>query len=143
MIMEKNIELKNEIDLFSYNRFRENVGWGALVPEQAESVLSNSICFSLVQESETIAMARVLWDGGYTAYIADVIVDEKFRGQGLGKRLVNRSIEEIKNKMKPGWKCKIILLAAKGRESFYEQFGFISRPNEREGCGMNMVIEKK
>lgn len=45
--------------------------------------------------------------------------------------------------MKSGWKIKVILLAAKGRESFYEQFGFVKRPNEREGCGMNLVIVKE
>ena len=30
----------------------------------------------------------------------------------------------------------MLLLAAKGRESFYEQFGFVSRPNDHEGCGI-------
>lgn len=45
--------------------------------------------------------------------------------------------------MKSGWKIKVILLAAKGRESFYEQFGFVKRPNEREECGMNLVIVKE
>lgn len=140
--MEKVFELKNEIDPVVYNKFRDKVGWGALTPEQAEAVLSNCICFSFVHGEETAAITRVLWDGGYTAYIADVIVDEKYRGQGLGKKLVNHALEEIKNRMRPGWKVKVLLLASKGRESFYEQFGFVSRPNENEGCGMNLVIKK-
>nr|WP_318718658.1 GNAT family N-acetyltransferase [uncultured Treponema sp.] len=141
--MEKNVELKNKIDPVVYNEFRDMVGWGALLPEQVEAVLSNSICFSLEWEGETIAITRVLWDGGYTAYIADVIVHEKHRGHGIGKKMVQHALEEIKSRMKSGWKIKVILLAAKGRESFYEQFGFVKRPNEREGCGMNLVIVKE
>ena len=44
--------------------------------------------------------------------------------------------------MKTGWKVKVILLAAAGRESFYEQFGFVKRPNDHEGCGMNLILRK-
>lgn len=57
--------------------------------------------------------------------------------------MVQHALEEIKSRMKSGWKIKVILLAAKGRESFYEQFGFVKRPNEREECGMNLVIVKE
>lgn len=141
--MEKNIELKNKIDPVVYNEFRDMVGWGTLLPEQTEAVLSNSICLSLKCEGKTIAITRVLWDGGYTAYIADVIVHEKHRGHGIGKKMIQYALEKIKSRMKSGWKIKVILLAAKGRESFYEQFGFVKRPNESEGCGMNLVIVKE
>jgi len=27
-------------------------------------------------------------------------------------------------------------------KSFYEQFGFIRRPNDHEGCGMNLILKK-
>ena len=27
--------------------------------------------------------------------------------------------------------------------ALYEQFGFVKRPNESEGCGMNLVIVKE
>lgn len=133
----------NHIDPVVYNQFRSAVGWGSLMPEQIENILKNSICFSCVAGGKTVGITRILWDGGYTAYLADVIVAEKYRGQGIGKKLVARAIEEINSRMKPGWKVKIILLAAKGRESFYGQFGFVSRPNDHEGCGMNMFLEKQ
>ena len=140
--MKDAIGFINTIDPIVYNRFRENVGWGTLMPEQVDAILSSCICFSLVFDDRTIAICRILWDGGYTAYIADVIVDEKYRGQGFGKRIVNHAIEEIRVKMKTGWKVKVILLAAAGRESFYEQFGFVKRPNDHEGCGMNLILRK-
>lgn len=34
-------------------------------------------------------------------------------------------------------------LQESGRESFYEQFGFVSRPNDHKGCGMNMFLKKE
>lgn len=134
--------IKNEIDPTIYSQFRESVGWGMLLPEQVEAILSNCICFSMVLEGETIAICRILWDGGYTAYIADVIVEEKYRVQGIGKRMVNHALDVIRSRMQPGWRVKAILLAATGRESFYEQFGFVKRPNDHEGCGMNLMLKK-
>ena len=95
--MEMNIELKNKIDPVVYNEFRDMVGWGTLLPEQVEAVLSNSICFSLECEGETIAITRVLWDGGYTAYIADVIVHEKHRGHGIGKKILRYRFPVLAN----------------------------------------------
>ena len=39
--------------------------------------------------------------------------------------------------MKPGYKVKMCLMAAKGKEPFYEKFGFSERPNENLGAGMD------
>jgi len=140
--MEKMIEIENKIDPVVYNQFRNSVGWITLMPDQVEAILSNCICYSLNVDGKTIAICRVLWDGGYTAYIADVIVNEKYRRQGFGKTMVKHALEEIKSRMKTGWIVKVILVAAIGRESFYEQFGFVRRPNEHEGCGMNLILKK-
>ncbi len=45
----------------------------------------------------------------------------------------NRKINEYK-KLNP--EIRTYLGASKGKESFYEKFGFISRPNEDLGAGM-------
>jgi len=139
---QETMTFEDQIDPATYNHFRESVGWGTLLPEQVEAILANSICFSLLSEGKTIAISRILWDGGYTAYIADVIVAEPYRGQGIGKKMVDHALEEIRRRMKPGWKVRVILLASKGRESFYEQFGFVKRPNDHEGCGMNLILKQ-
>jgi len=34
------------------------------------------------------------------------------------------------------------LMAAKGQESFYKQFGFEERPNEKDGAGMAQWVKK-
>ena len=41
---------------------------------------------------------------------------------------------------KPGWKIKIVLVAAKGKEGFYQKLGFCSRPNENSGPGMDIWL---
>ena len=42
--------------------------------------------------------------------------------------------------MKPGYKVKITLNSAKGKETFYEQFGFKVRPNDDAGAGMDQWL---
>ena len=73
------------IDAQTYMEFRKNVGWNLFPLEEAEITLKNSSVKVVCHEGgKTIAFCRAVWDGGYTAYIADVIVEESFRGQGLG-----------------------------------------------------------
>lgn len=46
----------------------------------------------------------------------------------------------MKTRLQEGWKIKVVILAAKGKEPFYEKFGFNSRPNEEEGAAMNLWL---
>lgn len=43
----------------------------------------------------------------------------------------------------PGDKIMFILGAAKGKEDFYEKFGFKQRPNDFSGSGMSMWKTKE
>ena len=47
----------------------------------------------------------------------------------------------VDSMLKEGWRIKIVIVASKGKERFYEKFGFVERPNESEGAGMNMWRE--
>ena len=47
-------------------------------------------------------------------------------GKVIGKSIVNRLIEHIKSEAVPGTKIEIGLTAVKGKEPFYEKFGFLS-----------------
>ena len=47
----------------------------------------------------------------------------------------------IKADLKPGYRVMISLLAAKGKEAFYNKFGFVDRPNDNFGCGMHQWLE--
>jgi len=56
--------------------------------ENVEKSVENSLCFSLLKDEDLIGFARVLTDDMAYAIILDMIIREDFRGQGLGKWLV-------------------------------------------------------
>jgi GNAT superfamily N-acetyltransferase len=85
-------------------------------------------------------MARVISDGAYIAYIADVLVLPEYQGRGIGRELMNRVMLYIKGNAVAGEKVYVNLMAAKGKEGFYKRFGFIERPSEQHGAGMNLWL---
>ena len=137
--------------MFIYNTFlsvedycelRSSVGWTPIIEEQAKSGLEHSdFVISCQENNHIVGCARVFWDKGYIAYLADVMVKPAYQGQGIGKQLVTECIQYIDSQLKDGWKIKIVIVSAKGKEAFYEQFGFSTRPNGREGAGMNLWRE--
>lgn len=56
--------------------------------EDVEKSLANSLCFSLLKHEELIGFARILTDAMAYAIILDMVIREDFRGQGLGKWLM-------------------------------------------------------
>ena len=62
----------------------------------------------------------------------------EYQGQGIGKALVLECIQFIDRQLKEGWRIKIVIVSAKGKEPFYEKLGFQIRPNKEDGAGMDM-----
>ena len=125
-----------------YMAMRKIVGWSEFPLEQAAEGLKNSfvlVCFRV--DGKPVAIGRAVSDRGYVVYIADVIVVPEYQGKGLGRKVMNTLMENIKDSMKPGYRIMISLLAAKGKEEFYKKFGFVDRPNEDFGCGMHQWLE--
>lgn len=136
-----NIELKHSLTVEEYNTLRLSVDWKEIPEEQAKRGLSNTYYLTAaVLNGETIGLARVISDGGYVAYIADVIVNQEYQGQGVGRMILNDVMDYIKNVLSGGETVMVILVAAKGKEEFYEKFGFIKRPNEQYGAGMTLWL---
>jgi predicted N-acetyltransferase YhbS len=69
-----------------------------------------------------VGISRSLTDFAYTAYLADLAVDEKYQCSGIGKQL----IEETKAHL--GLECMIVLLAAPKANEYYEHIGFEHNP---------------
>jgi GNAT superfamily N-acetyltransferase len=69
-----------------------------------------------------VGISRSLTDFAYTAYLADLAVDEKYQRTGIGKQL----IEETKAHLGP--ECMIVLLAAPKANEYYEHIGFEHNP---------------
>lgn len=133
------LEYNNELSAKEYCELRAAVGWQPLIEAQVQSGLNNSDFLIACRDGEKIVgCARIFWDKGYIAYLADVMVKPEYQKQGIGKRMVSECICFIDRQLKDGWRIKIVIVSAKGKERFYEKFGFELRPNERDGAGMQV-----
>lgn len=93
-------------------------------PEVIRKSIDNSIVFGVYSEGSLIGMARVISDFATTFYIADVIIDEKYRGNGLGKKLISTIMSDERFSSLFG------ILVTRDAHGLYEHFGF-KRDTER------------
>ena len=134
------IEYVDGIGAEDYNALRVAVGWGELKPERAEIGLANSsFIVSAVDDGCVVGSARVISDGGYVAYVADVMVLPEYQGRGIGAAMMERAMEYIEGLAEDGCDMFACLMSAQGKETFYEKFGFEARPAER-GAGMAQFV---
>ena len=134
---------KHEISARDYNDLRVGAGWRSLDLKQAETGLKNaSFLISAWDGEKPVGVARVISDRGYIYLIVDVLVTPSCQGQGIGSHMI-QEIEEWLAKEKEGKPTMMVyLMAAEGKESFYERFGFRRRPGEgHTGAGMTKWME--
>ena len=124
-----------------YNELRRLAEWPTYEQEVVERAFSNTI-FSVVARDESrllIGMGRILGDNAIYLHVQDVIVHPAFQGQGIGKLIMDELLTHIE---KVGIRnTNVGLMCSKGREKFYETFGFIERPNEKFGAGMIKILQ--
>lgn len=137
-----NFTIKNNITIQEYNNLRNSVNWNSKDYELIQNVINNSIIIKIaIVDSNTVGMVRVIGDGIYY-FIVDVIVNPLYQKRGIGKRLIEEVINEIKNRTKKGQEPSINLISLSGKEEFYEKCGFMKVPSGYHGYGMVKRIEK-
>ncbi len=83
------IEYRDRISASEMNALRKGIGFRQIHQEQLSAGLAGSARIAAAYHGEqAVGMARLLWDGGATALITDVIVLPEYRGQGMEERLV-------------------------------------------------------
>ena len=83
------------------------------------TTLQKSVCFGAYDESDTlVGFARVVTDFVSLWYLCDVIVDEKHRGQGIGKMLMAAVVADERFAKAPA------LLKTKDAHGLYRKYGF-------------------
>jgi len=124
-----------------YHNLRVAVGWSSYNLSEIENGLKNTL-YTVVgySSNRAIAMGRVIGDGKLVFYIQDVIVIPEYQRKGIGNRIMKMILEYIEENSVNN--SIIGLMSANGKEAFYESFGFIKRPNDRMGCGMNIWVKK-
>jgi GNAT superfamily N-acetyltransferase len=87
--------------------------------------IDGSLCFALLDGDRQIGFARVMSDRATFAYLADVFVVPEYRGQGLGKWLVECILSHPDLQGLRRW-----MLATRDAHGLYERFGFtpLKRP---------------
>ena len=92
-------------------------------PEVIKKSIENSVVFGVYEKDgkteKLVGMARVITDFATTFYLADVIIDEKYRGNGLGKKLVSTIVSDKR------FSTLLGILVTKDAHGLYEHFGFV------------------
>ena len=87
--------------------------------ECIKGMLNNSnLIVSAWHENELIGISRSLTDFHYACYLSDLAVTKKQQKNGIGKKLQEKTQEQL------GPKCKLILVAAPDANTYYEHIGF-------------------
>jgi len=121
-------------------KLRLNVGWGEIDKDLVETSLANSLFHIVIRnQTELVAMGRVVGDGAMYFYIQDIIVDPHYQNLGLGSIIMNNIEDYLAQMVKTG--ATIGLLSAKGKENFYSRYGYITRPNDSLGHGMCRFVK--
>lgn len=88
--------------------------------ETIQKSIDNSLCYGafLKETGKQIGFSRVITDYATTYYICDVIVDEHYRGMGVGKALLdvihnNKELTPLRG-----------ILATSDAHEFYRKYGF-------------------
>ncbi|OLE54359.1 MAG: GNAT family N-acetyltransferase [Acidobacteria bacterium 13_1_20CM_3_53_8] len=82
--------------------------------------IENSLPFGLYHEEKQIGFGRVVTDYATFAWIADVFVLDEYRGQGLGKWLMEAMVSHPDLQGFRRW-----VLATKDAHGLYHRFGFM------------------
>ncbi len=80
--------------------------------------MENSCCFGVFDGEHQIGFCRIITDFATTYYFCDAIVEENYRGKGIGSILLNYITQHDLYKNLRG------ILGTKDAHGFYEHFGF-------------------
>ncbi len=111
----------SKIDVaFVHHYLSEISYWAKGIPlSLVEKSIQNSMCFSVLKNEKQIGFARVVTDYATFAYLADVFVDENFRGHGYSKELMAFIMSHPDLQGLRRW-----MLMTKDAHGLYEQFNF-------------------
>jgi GNAT superfamily N-acetyltransferase len=144
MINEKNIEGflystdKAKLNVVYIHQYlSEKSYWAKNIPlETVKLSIEGSLCFGVYHQDNQIGFARVITDYATFGYLADVFIDENYRGKGLSKELIRfiMYMDIIK-------KLRRFMLATLDAHGLYAQFGFKSLEGDKRLMGIKFFEE--
>lgn len=122
----------------AYYQLFETTGWNqtyrADENELYGAISSSWYVLSAYDDDDLVGVGRVVSDGMLYALICDLIVKPSYQNQGIGGTLLRKLI----NRCRLHCIRVIWLFSARGKSSFYKNFGFVERP--ADAPGMQMLI---
>lgn len=115
------IEGTEQISADDVERLLKTTYWANQRPaEQIARSMRNSSCYGVWSDEERklIGFARVISDYATTWYLCDVVIDLRYRHQGLGKALVSHIVS------RPEYAGLRGFLITRDAHGLYEQYGF-------------------
>ncbi len=111
---------KRWVDLTVVHEFLTNSYWAAGIPrEVVQRSIEHSLVFGVYQGERQVGFARVITDVATFAYLADVFILDAFRGQGLGRWLIECIVAHPDLQALRRW-----TLFTRDAHGLYEQVGF-------------------
>ena len=86
--------------------------------------IETSMCVGIYKEDMQVGFARIVTDDTTIYWLCDVVIDDKFRGRGLGKALIDFISNHQRLKPLRG------LLMTRDAHGLYAQYGFAPIPTE-------------
>ena len=120
-----------------FNYLTNSVGWGIRKNNIVDEALKNTLySLCVYDDDKLIGYGRIIGDKTIFLYIQDIMVIPEYQSKHIGTGIMENLLKQINEYKKINSNIRTYLGASKGKESFYEKFGFISRPNEDLGAGM-------
>jgi len=114
-------EVKIDVDNVDFEKVSAILSFHGLSffdSQTQKKVFSNSYAVVFLYEGNNLfGVGRALSDGVSQAAIYNIALEEKYRGLGLGKVIIDELIKQV-----PG--CNVILYTAPHLTSLYEHWGF-------------------
>ena len=116
----------------------KSAGWwkDSYDPSGIKKLIEGSFVFAVVVDSasgKAIGMGRILSDGVSDAYLQDLVILPKYRGKGIGRKLVEVLLDYCLSR-RILW---IGLISEPGQDGFYSSLGF--KPMDKH---ISMIYQK-
>lgn len=116
---------KSRLDVPFLQNFLKDIYWAAgRTMEEVQTTIDASFCFGIYLDGKQIGFARVITDYVVFAYLMDVFIDERHRGQGYSSVLIDAMMNEPQLQQVKIWR-----LATSDAHFLYEKFGFTPLAN--------------
>jgi GNAT superfamily N-acetyltransferase len=110
----------SRLDLSTIHRFLRGSYWAAEIPYAVvERAVAGSLPFGVYRGSTQVGFARVITDRATFAYIADVFIEDAYRGRGLGTWLIETILDHPELQGLRRW-----MLVTRDAHGLYRKFGF-------------------